>query len=121
MYSYMQILNGLKKGIRNNNWRGLNKTEKAFYKASLWYARIHGKILNNNIVSQLTPLFKKLTETRGMLLLRRGYEVASQMLQSYEDAKVFEWAPDLKMWLKDIDYVRWLGISAVTFGNESTA
>lgn len=108
----MQILNGLKKGIRNNNWRGLNKTEKAFYKASLCYARIHGRILNNNIVSQLIPLFEKLTVTKGMLLLKKGFEVASRMFQNYEESKVFEWAPDLKRWLKDIDYIKWLGVSS---------
>ena len=40
---------------------------------------------------------------------KRGFERAAEMLEKGEEKGVFVWAPSLKRWLKDLDYVFWLG------------
>jgi len=56
-------------------------------------------------------LAARLKETRGMRIFkfRRGFERAAEMLEKGEEKEVFVWAPRLKGWLKDPDYVFWLG------------
>jgi hypothetical protein len=115
--SYEELRDKLKKGIRKGNWRKLTRTEKALYRAAMAYtrpnARIKGKtardIVNDLIVKKLLALIKKLQETRGMRIFKRGYEKAVALLQSGEERGVFTWAPSLRSWLKDPDYIFWLG------------
>ena len=45
-----------------------------------------------------------------MRIFKRGFEKAVKMLEkSEEEGGVFTWAPQLKYWLKDPDYIFWLG------------
>ena len=37
--SHRELLTWLKKGVRNGNWRRLNRLERALYRASIWYSR----------------------------------------------------------------------------------
>jgi len=111
MFTFTELLASLKKGFRNGNWRKLNKTEKAFYRASLIYSKIHGKIVNPSVVEMLSVLVKRLLETPAVRILKRGLERAKEMLQKYEEKGVFRWVPQLKDWLKNLDYIVWLGIS----------
>jgi len=41
---------------------------------------------------------------------RRGFEKAVEILEKGEEKGVFVWVPSLKKWLKDPDYVFWLGM-----------
>ncbi|MGB7533848.1 MAG: hypothetical protein WA977_12890 [Halobacteriota archaeon] len=43
--------------------------------------------------------------------MKRGFEKAVEMLEKGEEnfKGVFVWAPSLRYWLKDPDYVFWLG------------
>lgn len=54
-------------------------------------------------------LIEKLKETKGMRIFKRGFEKAVEMLEKGEEVEVFKWAPRLKYWLKDPDYIFWLG------------
>ena len=47
-------------------------------------------------------------------LIKGGFEKAVEMLENGEENGVFVWAPRLKNWLKDPDYIFWLG--AVRYG-----
>ena len=53
----------------------------------------------------------RLKETRGVRIFKfkRGFEKAVEMLEKGEEKGVFVWAPSLRYWLKDPDYVFWLG------------
>ena len=42
-------------------------------------------------------------------LIKRGFERAAEILEKGEEKGVFAWAPSLRHWLKDPDYVFWLG------------
>lgn len=45
-----------------------------------------------------------------MRIFKRGYEKAVALLQQGEEKGVFAWAPSLRYWLKDPDYIFWLGM-----------
>ena len=105
-----------RKGLRNGNWRKLNFLDKALYRASLWYAK-HRCIINGMLVEKLLGLVARLKETKGLRIFKfkRGYAKAVAMLEKGEEnfEGVFAWAPRLKDWLKDPDYIFWLGMGTV--------
>ncbi|MEA2075241.1 MAG: hypothetical protein U9O85_05860 [Euryarchaeota archaeon] len=107
MFTYKELLTSFRKGLRNGNWRKLRRLEKALVRASLWYTKGQGAILNETLVGKLSTLVDKLKATKGARILKRGYEKASALLSKGES--VFAWAPSLRKWLKDPDYVFWLG------------
>ena len=71
MYTCNELLTSFRKGLRNGNWRKLRGVEKALYMASLWYARVRGAIMNENLVGKLSVLMDKLKETSGARVFRR--------------------------------------------------
>lgn len=75
--------------------------------ASIGYSRVQGAIMNEMLVSKLSVLMEKLKETKGARIFKRGYEKAVALLEKGEG--IFAWAPSFKEWLKDPDYVFWLG------------
>jgi len=107
MFTYKELLRDFRKGLRNGNWRKLRRLEKALYMASLWYSRAQGAIMNEMLVSKLSSLVDKLKATKGARIFKRGYEKAVELLSKGEG--IFAWAPSLREWLKDPDYVFWLG------------
>jgi len=52
-------------------------------------------------------LVDKLKATSGARVFKRGYEKAAKLVSKGEG--IFAWAPSLRKWLKDPDYVFWLG------------
>ncbi|RZN33958.1 MAG: hypothetical protein EFT35_10030 [Methanophagales archaeon ANME-1-THS] len=106
-----------KKGLRNGNWRWLSRDEKALYRAALAYTkpvpvprqRKLGEIVNRMVVDKLLALIEKLLETRVTRVLKRGYAKARELLEHGDERGVFVWAPSLRSWLRDRDYIFWLG------------
>jgi hypothetical protein len=107
MFTYKELLTSFRKGLRNGNWRTLSRLEKALVMASLGYSKIRGTILNELLVGKLELLVERLKATRGTRIFKRGVEKAVALLRNAEG--VFVWAPSLREWLKDLDYVFWLG------------
>jgi len=107
--TYEDLLASFKKGLRNGNWRKQNPLDKALVRASLWYAKHRGSIVNTALAEKLSALIEKLKETKGMRIFKRGFKKAIEMRDKYEEKGVFTWAPQLKHWLKDPDYIFWLG------------
>ena len=114
MFTYKELLTSFRKGLRNGNWRKLRRLEKALYQASLWYSRIRGAIINEKLVGMLSVLLDKLKETPGARIFKRGYKKAVELLNKGEG--IFAWAPSLREWLKDPDYVFWLGAGGLKVG-----
>ena len=112
MLTYEELFRSFKKGLRNGKWRKLDRVERAFYRASLGFSKIKGKIVNSTILEHLSNILQKLLETPGMRIIKRGVERAMEMLEKYEQERVFVWAPLLKKWLTEKSYIEWLG----TFG-----
>jgi len=105
--TYTDLLANFRKGLRNGNWRKLRRLEKALFQAALWYSWRQGTILNELVVGKLSVLVAKLKATKGARIFKRGYEKAAVLLSKSES--VFAWAPSLREWLTDPDYVFWLG------------
>ena len=114
MYTCNGLLTSFRKGLRNGNWRKLRRVEKALYMASLWYARVRGAIMNETLVGMLSVLVDKLKATPGARIFKRGYEKAVELLNKGKG--IFAWAPSLRGWLKDPDYVFWLGAGGLRIG-----
>jgi len=109
MFTHEELLRAFRKGLRNGNWRKLRGVEKA-----LWYSRIRGGIINDELVKKLSVLMDKLKETSGARVFRRGYEKAVELLSKGEG--IFAWAPSFRGWLRDPDYVFWLGAGGLRAG-----
>ena len=62
------------------------------------------------LVEKLLGLVARLKETKGMRMFKRGFEKAVEMLDKGEENGIFVWVPRLRYWLKDPDYVFWLGL-----------
>ncbi len=107
--TYKELLARFKKGQRNGNWRKLRFLDKALYRASLWYAKRSGNIVNGTLVEKLLALVDLLKETKGMRIFKRGFKKAVVMLEKGEETNLFVWAPSLRYWLSDPDYIFWLG------------
>jgi hypothetical protein len=107
MFTYKELLTSFRKGQRNGNWRKLSRLEKALYMASMGYSRVQGAIINEMLVGKLSMLVDKLKATSGARVFKRGYEKAVELLSKGEG--IFAWAPSLREWLKELDYVFWLG------------
>ncbi|MFZ2071084.1 MAG: hypothetical protein WAV32_05750 [Halobacteriota archaeon] len=99
-----------RKSFRNGNWRKLRFMDKALYRAAMWYAKYGGSIVDGLLVMKLLRLVERLKETGGMRIFERGFKRASKMLDKCEEKGPFVWAPSLKKWLKDPDYIFWLGM-----------
>jgi len=111
-----------KKGLIRGNWRVLSGKEKALFTASLAYTKpkwrmvllnghrqkidVGRTIVETRLVQKLEALFVKLLETRGMKIFKRGYEHAVRLLQC---SGTVVWASSLPQWLKDPDFIFWLG------------
>jgi hypothetical protein len=115
MFIYKELFTGFRKGQRNGNWRKLSRLEKALFMASLWYSRVQGAIINEMLVRKLSVLMDKLKATSGARVFKRGFEKAVELLNKGEG--IFAWAPSLREWLKDPDYVFWLGAGGLKIGS----
>jgi len=60
-------------------------------------------------IEKLLALVERLKETKGMRIFERGFKRAVEMLERGEEKGVFLWAPSLRYWLRDPDYIFWLG------------
>ena len=75
----------------------------------MWYVKRGGSIVNEMLAEKLSLLVERLKETKGMRIFKRGFKSALEMLDKGEEKGVFGWAPRLRDWLSDPDYIFWLG------------
>ena len=67
------------------------------------------------LVRMLSVLVDKLRATKGARVFKRGCKKAVVLLNKGEG--IFAWAPSLREWLKDADYVFWLGAGGLRIGS----
>jgi len=107
--TYKELFTNFKKGLRNGNWRKLRFLDRALFRAAMGYAKRGGGIVDGKLLEKLLGLVARLKETKGMRIFKRGYEKAVVLLEKGEEKGVFVWAPSLRCWLRDPDYIFWLG------------
>jgi len=108
-FSYADLRIYRSKGWRNRNWQWLTEREKGLYMAAMWYAKGKGEIVNSFVVRKLMSIVEKLRATIKVRIFQAGLAKAAGMLAE-DDKGVFKWAPRLREWLRDPDYILWLGI-----------
>lgn len=123
--TYELLRENLKKGQRRGTWRRITRLEKALYRAAMAYIRpktrsarmrngvvekteVRSAVTNAVVVAKLMTVVERLQETTGKRIFQRGVRKAAVMIEKGEE-KVFAWAPRLKSWLRDPDYIFWLG------------
>ena len=104
-----RLLTALRKGQRTGRWRRLHLLDKALVKASLQYLRHGGRISNETLLVKLERLIEQLLETRGQRIVSRGLAKAAALLREGAEKGLFSWVPRMNEWLKDPDYIFWLG------------
>jgi hypothetical protein len=112
LLNYNELIHFWRKGTRNGNWRRLGTIDRVFYRAAMSYAKIRNKIINNKIITQLRSVFEKLENTIRNRIMGIGIERAKVILSKFGGNGVFNWAPQLKSWLKEKNYVFWLGLNS---------
>jgi len=110
-FSYSDLISIKLKAHRNGGWRKLGGFEKALFKASLELARLRGRIVNPSLIEAVKNIISKLLQTTVAKILQLGRKRASRLLELYKRNGVFKWAPSLRNWLKEPEYLFWLGAS----------
>jgi len=111
MYTFNDLILIQRKGFRNGSWRRLNFLDKMYLKASISYAKIWGKIVSSKVIAELVSIIKKLVPVFKKQTLRAGFRKARDLIQTSEESKIFEWAPEVLEWLQDHRYILWLGFN----------
>jgi len=63
-------------------------------------------IVDGKLLEKLLELVARLKETKGMRIFKRGFEKAVVLLEKREEENgMLVWAPSLRCWLKDPDYI----------------
>ena len=111
---YAELLSYFRKELRSGNWHRLSYLEKGLYRAVLFYTRVKCEIVNSKLAAMVLSIIEKVTENTGFRILKAGRGEAKRMLSTYEGKGAFVWCPELKEWLREPDYILWLGLSALT-------
>jgi hypothetical protein len=109
LLTYDRLQQCYRKSIRTGTWRRLYYLDKALFRAALDYLRRGGRILNEALLVKLERFVEQLTETRGTRIMSRGLAKAAALLRDGVEMGIFSWVPRMKEWLKDPDYIFWLG------------
>jgi hypothetical protein len=103
--SFSDLSRFYKSCLRKGSWNNLSAMDKAFYIACMKLSKIK-KIINREIIYALTTIMKKLNSFEEKIM-KKGKEVAEAILKS----KTAIMIPAIKDWLKDTNYIFWLGLT----------
>jgi hypothetical protein len=103
--SFSDLSRFYKSCLRKGSWNNLSAMDKAFYIACMKLSKIK-KIINREIIYALTTIMKKLNSFEEKIM-KKGKEVAEALSKS----KTVIMIPAIKDWLKDPNYIFWLGLT----------
>jgi len=111
--SYSSLLSFRLKGMRNGNWGRLGRLDRALYTCALQLARLRGGIVNPKLLVQLQSIILKLLAAGKKRVLQAGWARAQELLKTYAERGVFDWAPEVKDWLKEMNFIFNLGVATL--------
>ena len=97
-------------GFRNGCWRRLSGVERAFFRASMWYARVRGRIVSARVVGLLCGILERLRRSVGSRLYGAGELRVRELSLAFAGKNVFGWCPRLEGWLREDRYILYLGV-----------
>jgi hypothetical protein len=103
--SFSNLSRFYKSCLRRGSWNNLSAMDKAFYIACLKLSKIK-KIINKEIIEAVISIMKKINSFKEKIM-KKGKEVAEMLLKS----KTAMMIPKIKDWLKDPNYIFWLGLT----------
>jgi hypothetical protein len=103
--SFSDLSRFYKSCLRKGSWNNLSAMDKAFYIACMKLSKIK-KIINKAIIESVISIMKKLNSFKEKIM-KKGKEVAEVLSKS----KTVIIIPAIKDWLKDSDYIFWLGLT----------
>jgi hypothetical protein len=103
--SFSDLSRFYKSCLRRGLWNNLSAIDKAFYIACMKLSKIK-KIINKEIIESVISIMKKLDSFKEKIM-KKGKEVAEALLKS----KTATMIPAIKDWLKDPNYIFWLGLT----------
>ena len=101
------------RGLRNGTWNSLGSSEKALYRCALWITKTRGCVVNRTLVAQILAITRHFLESIRTRIAATGKRRAENMLKSYSSQRgVFGWVPQLEEWLRNANYVFYLGVNS---------
>ena len=112
--TYPSLVDLRRRGLRNGNWRHLDPADRALIRCAFWVAKVRGKISNTKLMVQIMKIALKLVEGVRSAILEAGRRRAALMIEIYGKPRgVLSWAPQVRQWLGEASYVRFLGVLVV--------
>ncbi len=115
MIDFKRLHKIFRKGIRNRKWFNLNSTKKALFRAAKGFLKTGGEIVNFDLLKKLLQIVKELTSSVKRKIYQRGLERAHELREKYEENDVFDWCPQARDWLQDMDHIFYLGVESINF------
>lgn len=82
------------------------------YRCALWIAKTRGYIVNKALVAQVLEIARHLLGSIRSRIAAAGEEKARLLLKNHSiRGGVFSWAPQMKEWLLDANYIFYLGVN----------
>ena len=112
--TYSSLAGFQRRSMRNHSWRRLSVAERGLYRCALWIAKARNKITNTRLMVHILRIALKLHHGFQNRIVRAGRVRAVRMFQEYAKPDgVFSWAPRMREWLHDPNYIVYLGVLEV--------
>jgi len=100
-----------RRSLRKGSWAKLSPTRKALIRCALWIAKTRGRISNTRLVTQVLHIAFQILGSFQIRIAAAGKQRAIRMSRIYNElGGVFSWAPQVREWLSDANYVFYLGV-----------
>lgn len=107
IFTYRGLLNIWRKGVRSGNWARLAGLEKGLFRCAVLLAKVRGRISNLRLMVHIAKIAIKILVSVKTFIIRIGRMKAQAYLNSFN--LMFEWCENLREWLKDPNYIFYLG------------
>lgn len=98
------------RGFRNGCWRRLSGVERAFFRASMWYVHVRGRIVSARVVELLCGILERLRMSVGLRLYGAGELRVRELSSAFAGKNVLGWCPRLEAWLREERFIWYLGV-----------
>ena len=112
--SYVWLRALWRRSVRNGHWTRLSLPKRGLYRCALWIAKARGSISNMRLMVQILRIVLELLKSFQTRIASAGRKRAMIMFQTYsQSGGVFSWAPRMRKWLCDPNYISYLGVLEV--------
>jgi hypothetical protein len=111
-YDWLRAL--WRRSVRNGHWTRLSLSKRGLYRCALWIAKARGSISNMRLMVQVLRIALELLKSFQSCIVSAGKRRAMILFQTYgQPGGVFSWAPRMREWLHDPNYISYLGVLEV--------